>query len=322
MLSKAFQTLVHLSHAQRFLSDSVYSKAYFHCSGLTATILSILGVDRKRLIIEKTVKAKAIILSWLPRWDPWKSASIWGIISDINSLLQTNLMKSSPDLARGLHEVPYTLNSKNETNKKIVYFSRKRNNQRFVRNQREVLEAIESNLKSGYELVVVGQLQQATEEDMVIGGWRQMVALLRNAAVIIGPHGGRLSPYIYLYNDYVLKNGNICVCVCMFICRQVCDHVPCCFCRLAEQPHICTTQYAHSGVQLTTRCSCLAHIPACFLGCRSRQWAAVLVSASRTCLAPGRSRFLHGCEWNDCASRRPLECVITYWRYKMRSRID
>lgn len=195
----SFQIMSHVGHFKLFVPNKVVKNAHFHCSKLTAVVLKLLGFAAEKIIVETSIRAENLYLAWLPRWDPWKSSSTRGSIKSVSDDL-IHALKARKDLVTGptaqlTAKDAHISSFKNKT-RKVVYFSRKRNDKRFVLNQRQLLDEIEAKLSPDCELVVVGKLDQAMDESTLIADWKRVALLLENAVVLMGPHGGALNNLI------------------------------------------------------------------------------------------------------------------------------
>lgn len=79
----------------------------------------------------------------------------------------------------------------------VVYFRRVALKQRHVSNEAHLLDRIKRELRTPYKLIVVESQTQPVRDGELIASWARMAALLQDAAVLIGPHGGALNNMIF-----------------------------------------------------------------------------------------------------------------------------
>jgi hypothetical protein len=176
----SFQAIPFIAHVKEF-NGEIWDKLTWHASVFTAAILRLLDVPEERIIIEKAVFARTIVLPWLPNWTPSRTATFHGIAAGITSQMTSKLIalyshKShifnrsfnnnfqsnfNRDNTNNTNKNPNIKSSKkkdfccakillsplsgNSTKRLILYLTRRTSVNRAVVNEEELLNSIRSN---------------------------------------------------------------------------------------------------------------------------------------------------------------------------------
>jgi hypothetical protein len=169
----SFQTLPLISMVKEFHGD-IWDILYWHASVDSATLLNLAGVPLERIIIEKSIIAKTIILPWIPHWCPIELPSIHGIANNMVKIVTAKLLSKQlkePNitdkiLANIVYETPLVNDIIDKNKRLIVYFSRDVKGIRGVLNEREILDALVKHVSIDYDVVTISlQNELPTIED-------------------------------------------------------------------------------------------------------------------------------------------------------------
>jgi hypothetical protein len=87
----SFQAIPFIAHVKEF-NEEIWDKLTWHASIFTAAILRLLDVPEERIIIEKSVFARTVVLPWVPNWSPAETATFRGIAAGIMKQMTTKLI--------------------------------------------------------------------------------------------------------------------------------------------------------------------------------------------------------------------------------------
>ena len=70
--------------------------AYWHASFFTAAVLRLLDIPMDRIIMEKGVRAKKLVLPWMQGWCPLQVSSVQGVAKDVSTEI-TQFIEKVPE---------------------------------------------------------------------------------------------------------------------------------------------------------------------------------------------------------------------------------
>lgn len=191
---------------------SEWDKVYWHTTLFGAGLLTLLGIPLERMILDRAIYAKQVIMPWYPNWNPLTVPAFKGItIHTCHLLTQALLWKPiAPTLLMQNKPVisildPTLDNSYNamkarggdgnlrsllqSSNRLVVYFSRSMQQSRRVINEAQLLNVLATALPIGYTLVVIQSVNHVKDIDNMHAMWQQFAQVVSKAKVLIGPHG-------------------------------------------------------------------------------------------------------------------------------------
>ena len=87
----SFTGMVLIGHVYEFYHD-VWDEITWHASLFTAGLLTLMNIPKERIIIEKEIFAKKIILPWVRGWCPVQTASFQGVGKRVSAIMAKNLL--------------------------------------------------------------------------------------------------------------------------------------------------------------------------------------------------------------------------------------
>jgi hypothetical protein len=190
------QSIPFIAHVYEFLSPSIWSKAYWHCSIFTAALLLLAGIPEERLLIQSPyqrkakqshILAKEIILPWVSGFCPPQTPSLHGVANRLLKLITKNLMKKySLTTADGTSGKSPSIPQK----RAVLYLSRDAGQTRSVMNEKVLIDAIRRYLNHDkYEFIVMNQTESYKNIEKLHQLWYEQAQHFSRARVIIGSHG-------------------------------------------------------------------------------------------------------------------------------------
>jgi hypothetical protein len=210
----SFQSMPILALTYTFHQDLWREGAItWQASRYTAAMLLLLGVKKDRIVIEKQVLAKQLLLPWLPSWNPLQVSAHKGIAAKMawemtQSLLTMKIPqeqeesvkhffigqgvdRESQELIPLKEEVDKFLQSVDQKKQRlIVFLARLSDATRSVVNERELFSWIERGINTEqYRFVFLGATDPYRTIETLHVLWRRYAKFLSRAKLVIGPHG-------------------------------------------------------------------------------------------------------------------------------------
>ena len=195
----SFQAVPMIAHARELWNpdEATWKNLYWHASFFTAGVLRLMDIPEDHIIVEKSVRAKKVVLlPWMQGWCPLQVSSVRGIAKNVSSLITYNLLKKV---------VPVTDIGKSVNGRRnIVYVQRPlgKHNTRQVVNEEAIIAALKAELDmTKYNFVLLPHTPEAKTIDGLHESWRASAEVFHNAFAVIGPHGAAFNNIIWAPSD-------------------------------------------------------------------------------------------------------------------------
>ena len=140
----SFQAVPMIAHVKSLWKpdDSTWTQLYWHASFFTAAVLRLLDIPMDRIIMEKGVRAKKLVLPWMQGWCPLQVSSVQGVAKDVSTEITHNLLKKSRKVSAA--DIGKPVDGK----RNIIYLQRpmSKHNTRQVVNEEAIVAALRAEL--------------------------------------------------------------------------------------------------------------------------------------------------------------------------------
>lgn len=203
----SFQAVPLIAHVKELWKpdEEMWRQLYWHASFFTAGVLRLLDVPEDRIIIERTVRARKVVLPWMQGWCPLQVSSVRGIARGVSELVTRNLLMKSKVVSAT--EIGKPVDGK----RNVVYVQRPlgKHNTRQVINEEAIVAALKAELDlTRYNFVLLPHTPEAKTIDGLHNSWRESAEVFHNAFAIIGPHGAAFNNVIWAPRDVHLVEYN------------------------------------------------------------------------------------------------------------------
>lgn len=110
----SFQMIPFISHVKEWHNNK-WDNITWHASIQIAAVLKLLDVKDEKIVIEKSIFARNILLPWVPGWCPLQTATLKGVAARMTKQLTTKLLSLSFINAT----IPISYNDNNKKNRNI-----------------------------------------------------------------------------------------------------------------------------------------------------------------------------------------------------------
>lgn len=194
-----FIALVHLAYGH----TPLWSELTWHASTATAALLMLLDIPRER-IVTRAVRAKRLVMPWIPHWSPPQVAVWRGLAADITRII-THRLVTGPftEYAYCDDTCRHTgrLTPRNATKPLVVYLSRPPTATRYVTNEADLIEAIRATLHPTLELAIIDSTVEHHKIKRMHMAWVHYASAMERARVVISPHGGSFNNLMFAAQD-------------------------------------------------------------------------------------------------------------------------
>ena len=199
----SFQSIVLIGHVYEFYYE-YWDQITWHASLFTAGLLQLLDIPPERIVIDKEIYAKKLILPWVRGWCPLRTASFKGIARNVSEIMTKNLLSLYSNNDTTINDMnSIIMNNNNESNKRyIIYMPRKSTQIRYNVNDKQIIDLLSQFIDhTKYILYILPHIDQHQSIASLHSTWYKYAKIFSKCYLMIGSHGASFNNMIWAPND-------------------------------------------------------------------------------------------------------------------------